>query len=114
MTQEVMNRMRTEGGLFYCTNGHGQRYAKSENQKLKDELAREKQRHEQREASLQGVANQYKDAYQAASNRERAQKAAKTRIKNRIGNGVCPCCTRTFQNLQRHMEHMHPEFKQAE
>lgn len=41
----------------------------------------------------------------------RAEKAAKTRLKNRIAAGVCPCCNRTFVNLQRHMDGQHPEFK---
>jgi Fe-S oxidoreductase len=46
----------------------------------------------------------------------RAQKAAKTRIKNdrdriktRVANGVCPHCNRTFQNLARHMASQHPD-----
>jgi len=40
----------------------------------------------------------------------RAEKAAKTRIKNRIGNGVCPCCNRTFKDLASHMKCKHPEY----
>lgn len=39
-----------------------------------------------------------------------ATRGAKTRLQNRIKNGVCPCCTRTFMNLQRHMTTQHPEF----
>ena len=46
-----------------------------------------------------------------AEHRVRAEKGAKTKLKNRIANGVCPCCTRSFQNLQRHIETKHPEFK---
>lgn len=41
----------------------------------------------------------------------RAEKAAKTRLKNRIAAGVCPCCNRTFANLARHMTGQHPDFK---
>jgi len=40
----------------------------------------------------------------------RAEKAAKTRLKNRIAAGVCPCCNRTFANLARHMTGQHPDF----
>tara|TARA_A100001201_G_scaffold143757_1_gene147268 strand:- start:18635 stop:19021 length:387 start_codon:yes stop_codon:yes gene_type:complete len=43
----------------------------------------------------------------------RGEKAAKTRIKNRIANGVCPCCNRTFQNLARHMSSQHPDYKES-
>jgi hypothetical protein len=47
---------------------------------------------------------------ESAEHRERAQKAAKTRIKNRIANGVCPCCNRTFLDLQRHMSTKHADY----
>lgn len=40
-----------------------------------------------------------------------AQKGVTTRIKNRIGNGVCPCCKRTFTNLARHMKGQHPDYR---
>ena len=43
----------------------------------------------------------------------RGEKAAKTRIKNRIANGVCPCCRRSFQNLHRHMLNKHPDYASA-
>lgn len=46
-------------------------------------------------------------------NRTRAQKAAKTKLKNRIKNGVCPCCNRTFKQLARHMENKHPEYMES-
>jgi len=45
-----------------------------------------------------------------ANNRARAQKAAKTRLKNRINNGVCPCCKRTFNQLAMHMKTKHPDY----
>lgn len=45
-----------------------------------------------------------------AENQRRAEKAAKTRIKNRISKGVCPCCNRTFANLAQHMANQHPGF----
>lgn len=51
---------------------------------------------------------------QAEANRK-AQEAKESRQQNkriikRIKAGVCPCCTRTFQNLARHMAGEHPEF----
>lgn len=33
-----------------------------------------------------------------------------TRLKRRAANGVCPCCTRTFADLKRHMANQHPDF----
>jgi hypothetical protein len=33
-----------------------------------------------------------------------------TRIRNRIAAGVCPCCTRTFKNVARHIKDKHPTY----
>ena len=63
------------------------------------ELQRERQRHDQTRAD--------RDHIEA---KRRGEKAAKTRIKNRIAAGVCPCCNRTFQNLAKHMAGQHPDF----
>jgi hypothetical protein len=40
-------------------------------------------------------------------------KGVKTRMANRIKHGVCPCCNRTFLNLQRHMTTQHPSFNMS-
>lgn len=39
-----------------------------------------------------------------------ATKGVVTRIKNRVGKGVCPCCKRTFPNLGAHMSEKHPDW----
>ena len=31
----------------------------------------------------------------------------------RTGNGVCPCCKRSFTNLRRHMNTKHPNFSRG-
>jgi|ERR1041384_335707 hypothetical protein len=43
----------------------------------------------------------------------RAQKGATTRAKKRHAAGLCPCCNRTFQQLQRHMATKHPDYDPA-
>ena len=95
-----------KGTTFYCPNGHQQHYCESnlqraekERDRLKVKLTSQIQR---TEWERQEVVN--------ANNRTRSQKAAKTRIKNRIGAGVCPIksCHRSFQNLRKHMETKHP------
>ena len=48
---------------------------------------------------------------------ERQRAAARgqvTKIKNRVGKGVCPCCNRSFANLGRHMAGQHPEWTGVE
>ena len=86
---------------WFCPNGHQQHFiTESREAQLKRQLSHA------RDMLLteRNSKNYYK-------NSARAQKAAKTRLKNRVKNGVCPCCNRTFQNLARHIETKHPEFK---
>ena len=42
--------------------------------------------------------------------RRAAAKGQLTKVKKRVGNGVCPCCTRSFTDLARHMESKHPAY----
>lgn len=86
---------------FYCPNGHSQ-YWPGES-----DIERER-RLKNHYKDMMETAQQQRDS---ARNKARAEKAAKTRLKNRVKRGVCPCCNRTFQNLARHIETKHPEFK---
>ena len=99
-----------ESTTFYCPMGHPQSYVgKSDKQRAKEAeaaLRREKQR---REWAEHNASQARKDA-DRAEHRRRGEKAAKTRIKNRIANGVCPCCTRSFKDLPRHMQNKHPDY----
>lgn len=74
------------------------------------------------------ITESVKDQYEKklAQEREKARKAAEarawaeqqlattqtklSRLQKRVGNGVCPCCSRSFTNLKRHMTTKHPEF----
>lgn len=78
----------------------------NENARLKRELAEAKRKIEYKDAHLQIMHNENT----TLEHRRRAEKAAKTRLKNRVGKGVCPCCNRTFLDLQRHMQLKHPSF----
>lgn len=91
---------------FYCPNGHGQSYTESEADKLRQERDRLKQNEAWYEARL-------KDAQADADAQKRqaaAYKGIATRIKNRVKQGVCPCCNRTFSDLARHVKTKHPDF----
>jgi NMD protein affecting ribosome stability and mRNA decay len=85
---------------FYCPNGH-LRYFAQENkvEKMNRLLAQEQAAHDQTKAALRDKKEQLA---------EEEKKAA--RLKKRVGNGVCPCCNRSFTNLQRHMHTKHPDF----
>lgn len=97
--EHLDDRARERGTTFYCPNGHAIRYGESEATKLRAELAREEGRIAQLKYDLKHTEGQ-----------RRAEKAAKTKLKNRIAKGVCPCCNRHFANVQRHIENQHPGF----
>jgi hypothetical protein len=97
---------RKDGRGFYCPNGHSLSYKTTETDRLRKELDNTKRRLEsaQREANWQGQ-RALENARSAA-----AYKGHLTRIRRRIAAGVCPCCRRTFSNVERHIQGQHPEF----
>lgn len=82
----------------YCGIGWGFG-GETEAQRLKKQLEVERER---RERALADANHE--------RHRANALKGHLTRLRNRVGNGVCPCCNRTFQNLARHIKKKHPEF----
>lgn len=104
MPSRFYDRMLETRAFFYCPRGHSQHFTgETEEAKLKRRL----QWAEEREKELR------KDL-EKEQHRSRGLKAAHSRIKNRIVNGVCPCCNRTFRNLMRHMKTKHPKYKHEE
>jgi hypothetical protein len=92
---------------FYCPQGHSQHYiGKTETQRLRDEIARQKQFKEWAQAREKATADQLR----ASEYRRRAAKANLTKLKKRIANGICPCCHRNFANVKAHMSTQHPDF----
>lgn len=97
--QDFVREKLNNGGTFYCPNGHPQHFAETNVAKLEKQLAQEKQRREWAEKN--------------AETARKAEAIARGKLKaqsERVKNGVCPCCNRSFQNLMRHMATKHPEF----
>lgn len=86
---------------FFCSYGHSQVFVEGENEETK--LRRERDRLQQRIAEKD-------DELKTLEGRRRAAVGQITKIKNRVGHGVCPCCNRTFGNLAAHMTTQHPTF----
>lgn len=87
--------LRDTHRTFYCPNGHQQQYiAKSEAETLRESLERQKR------------ITETEVAMRLESEKEQAK------LRKRISNGVCPCCSRSFQNLRSHMRTKHPNQKQ--
>lgn len=107
LDRDFMQERRKDHRTWYCPNGHSRHYpTENEAEKLRRELA-----------TVRDTAKWYENAYQNATSQnarlERvvsAKKGTITKLKRRAANGVCPCCTRTFGNLARHMATKHPGF----
>lgn len=101
---QYLNRELTE---VYCPKGH-RCVPRGKTPVEKERDAREAA--ERQVQRLQTVRMDLERQVEHERHATRAQKAAKTRIKNRVHKGVCPCCNRTFENLRRHMSTQHPDF----
>jgi hypothetical protein len=99
-----------EDKSFYCPNGHGQVYTKTEAQRLREQLANAK-RDLKWESESRLRAQQDAEYFKKSRN---AYTGKVTSLKNRAANGICPCCSRYFANLHRHMQSKHPEFTAEE
>lgn len=87
----------------YCKQTRG--YGESEVERKQKEIARLQTDMERKEAAL-------RSAYNLETTLRKSRSACRGhyhRVTRRIKAGVCPCCTRTFQNLARHMHTKHPD-----
>lgn len=104
ITTELAERRRKDQRDFYCPNGHVLAYS-GPTQAQKEAKAA----HERAERLATALRAQQDQA--AAARREAAEaKASEVRLRWRVGNGVCPCCSRTFQALAAHVATKHPDF----
>lgn len=99
---------RQEGRAWtcpYCRCSWGYR-SDNENARLKRQL--------EDACKLRDIARRERDIARDRADRfdrsRRAYKGQLTRTKNRVKNGVCPCCNRSFDNLARHMKSKHPNY----
>lgn len=108
-----MQRSRKEDGkTWYCPNGHQIGYTNSENDKLKKEQEKLKQELEHAKENNDWYSKRVGSLHTELTKQKhsnRALKAAKTKIMNRVKNGVCPCCRRNFSDLHEHFKTVHPE-----
>lgn len=86
--------------FFHCPAGHSRHFAESEADRLRRERDRLQQRLAEKDDEIKNIEQ-----------RRRAALGQVTKLRNRVGNGVCPCCNRSFENLHRHMTTKHPGFK---
>lgn len=99
---------RSENVSFYCAYGHAQYFPQGESEETK--LRRERDCLTQQVAEKNDAIAYQRKRAERTERQLSATKGVVTRIKNRVGHGVCPCCTRSFANLARHMQTQHSGF----
>lgn len=108
MPADFDEELRKSHKIFHCPNGHQQHYTgKSEAEKLKEQLEKERQEKEHQLKCRERAENMYRKS-------EIERKKVRTRLRNvktKIAAGVCPCCDQSFPDLHQHMTAAHPEFK---
>ena len=87
---------RADGKNFYCPNGHFVGWNETTEKRLKRELD-----------EVRDVLASSRRAYADERKQHAATKGKLTKTLKRAAAGVCPFCTRTFQNVQRHIEGQH-------
>jgi hypothetical protein len=97
LPKRLLESARNAKHTIYCPHGHTVVWKETE----EDRLRRERDRLKQREAMLM-------DENAAVLARAQKAEAAKRKLEKRAAGGVCPCCNRTFLNMQRHMKSKHP------
>jgi 5,10-methylenetetrahydrofolate reductase len=99
VSADFVERRRKDHASFHCPRGHSQSFdQESEAERLRRMLT---------EANAKATA-----LAQRAANAEAAEQKAETarrKLEKRVRAGVCPCCSRSFINLKRHMATKHPE-----
>ncbi len=93
---------------FKCAYGHSIHYPAGE--RAEQKLRRERDRLAQRIAERDDEIRRQREMREATERQLSATRGVVTRIKNRVGHGVCPCCNRTFGDLYRHMSTKHPGY----
>lgn len=85
---------------FWCPAGHRQHYIGESDL---DKMRRRAQQAEQHNAMLHAEAR-------AAVQERNAAQADLKRHQRRTKAGLCPCCNRSFINMQRHIKTKHPDY----
>jgi hypothetical protein len=101
MSRDHYDACMQHGRAWYCTICGKQRVFIGETEIAK--LRRERDAALQREETRKAMCRNLEEALSK-------EQKSKARLKKRVKNGVCPCCTRSFQNLKQHIATKHPDF----
>lgn len=108
MPQVFRDEKRENGTTFYCPNGHPRAFMETETTRLRRQL----ETAQKRQGWAEARETHERDQREATERSNRALRGVVTRTKKRAAAGVCqvPGCSRTFQDVARHMASQHPDF----
>ena len=98
------NQRRETHEGFFCPNGHPLFF------NVSSALERKVQEKDAEIEKLKSRLNWKEQSLLSANRSNIALRGIQTKLKKRISNGVCPCCHRSFIQLQRHMKTKHPDW----
>lgn len=111
MSREHYDACRESNRRWYCTVCGAWRVFVGET--TIQQLRRERDAAKQREETLRAQRADLEKKLSLEREILASERKSKDRLKKRLKNGVCPCCTRSFQNLRRHIASKHPEFDKS-
>jgi len=107
VSEEYERRLRESHDPFYCPRGHCISFGgESETERLKRHLVISQRKVQQ----AKDDATFHETRRRAVEKSLVATRVVVTRTQNRLKHGLCPCCNRTFVELQKHMRSQHPEY----
>lgn len=112
--EQLYANKKENSKTLFCPNGCNLSLGKSRAEKIREEMESEIARVKRDKEYLEASVKRQRERADTAERSLTATRGVVTRIKNRVGKGVCPCCNRTFADLQRHMHTKHPEFATSE
>ena len=98
VTKEYEQRRREDGKGWHCPNGHSQVFIRRAEDDLRDQLSREQVARQEAERALGDERVEHEKT-----------ESARRKLVAQVRNGVCPWCTRHFDNLQAHVASKHPD-----
>ena len=109
MSSAFYEKKMRDHSSFFCPKGHAQHFTgKTEDQEEIDRLRSALDKEERIAAYLRETNDGLRSSRDHAEASRRSYKGQVTKLKNRVGKGVCPCCNRYFENLGKHMIAKHP------
>ncbi len=113
MSAEHRDLCHKHGYTFYCPNGHPQSWTETDLDRMSKRLDKaidQRDTARNSDAYHQRIYESEKSDHRRTKKQRDGYRGVVTRTKRRISNGVCPCCSRMFQNLAKHMASKHPEY----